>query len=116
MAKYYGKVGFLKDETESEDRPSRFVPVMEERFYSGDLLKNYASQQSAEKPVDDVTINDNISIVADPYALNHFSSIKYVELFGTLWEAKSISVEYPRLRISFGGVYHGPTATSTAAP
>ena len=112
MARYYGKVGFLKDEVESEDRPSRFAPVMEERFYAGDLLKNYASQQSAEKSVDDVTINDDLSIVADPYALNHFSSIKYVELFGTLWEAKSVSVEYPRLRISFGGVYNGPTPSN----
>ena len=112
MGRYYGRVGFLKDEVESEDRPSRFVPVMEERFYSGNLLKNYASQQSSEKTIDDVTINDDISIVADPYALNHFSSIKYVELFGTLWEAKSVSVEYPRLRISFGGVYHGPTPSN----
>lgn len=112
MGRYYGRVGFLKDEVESEDRPSRFVPVMEERFYSGNLLKNYASQQSSEKTIDDVTINDDISIVADPYALNHFSSIKYVELFGTLWETKSVSVEYPRLRISFGGVYHGPTPSN----
>lgn len=112
MAKFYGKIGFLKDEQESETRPSRFEPEMEERYYSGNLLKNYASQQNAEKLVDDVTISDDLSIIADPYALNHFSSIKYVELFGTLWEAKSISVEYPRLRISFGGVYNGPTPSN----
>lgn len=112
MGRYYGKVGFLKDEIESETRPSRFEPEMEERYYSGNLLKNYASQQNAEKLVDDVTISDDLSIIADPYALNHFSSIKYVELFGTLWEAKSISVEYPRLRISFGGVYNGPTPSN----
>lgn len=109
MARYYGKVGFLKEEVESETRPSRFIPEMEERYYSGNLLKNYISSQASEKPVDDFTLNNDISIIADPYALNHFSSIKYVEFMNTLWEAKSAKVEYPRIRISFGGVYHGPT-------
>ena len=109
MARFYGKVGFLKDENESETRPSRFQPEMEERFYSGELLKNYASSQNAERPVDDFTLNNDISITADPYALNHFSSIKYVEFMGTLWEVKTVSVSYPRIRISFGGVYNGPT-------
>lgn len=110
MARYYGRIGFLREEIESEDRPSRYVPVMEERFYSGELWKNTANQQTAEKPVDDFGINNDISIVADAYALNNFSSMKYVEFMGTLWEVRSVTVEHPRLRISFGGVYHGPTA------
>ena len=110
MARYYGRIGFLKAETESDNRPSRYIPQIEERYYGGLLLKNYASQQSSEKPVDDVSLNNDISIVADEYALNNFSSMKYVEFMGTLWEVKSVSVKHPRLHISFGGVYHGPTA------
>jgi len=110
MARYYGRIGFLKREVESEERPSRYVPEMEERFYTGELYKNYARQQSAEKPVDDFGINNDISIVADAYALNNFASMKYVEFMGTLWEVQSVTVEHPRLRISFGGIYHGPTA------
>lgn len=109
MARYYGRIGFLVDEIESEDRPSRYVPVMEERYYMGDLFKNHARQQSAEKPVDDFGISNEISIVADAFALNNFSSMKYVEFMGALWEVQSVMVEHPRLRISFGGVYHGPT-------
>lgn len=109
MARYYGRVGFLKDEVESGDRPSRYVPRMEERFYTGELVKNYARQQTSEKSVDDVDLGNDISIVADEYAMNNFSSMKYVEFMGTLWEVKSVSVKRPRLRISFGGVYHGPT-------
>lgn len=116
MARYYGRIGFLKQETESEDRPSRYVPEMKERYYCGDLLKASISNQTAEKPVDDFSLSNDISITADPYALNNFSSMKYVEFMHTLWEVKSVSVEYPRIRISFGGVYHGPTATSNAAP
>ena len=112
MARYYGKIGFLKDEVESQDRPSRYEAQIEERYYTGDELKNYAKQQNAEKCVDDVGINNDISIVADAYALNHFSSMKYIEFMGTLWEVQSVTVKRPRLRISFGGVYHGPTASS----
>lgn len=110
MPRYYGRIGFLKRETESDERPSRYAPQMEERWYVGELWKNTARQQSAEKPVDDFGINNDISIVADAYALNNFSSIKYVEFMGTFWEVQSVTVEHPRLRISFGGVYNGPTA------
>ena len=113
MAKYVGKIGFLKDEQESETRPSRYVPIMEERLYTGDLLKRSVRQLSSEKPVDDFSLSNDISIVADPYALNHFSSIKYAEFMGTLWEVISATVEYPRIRISFGGVYNGPTAADS---
>ena len=106
MARYYGKIGFA---TQQEVRPSVYVPSIEERYYSGDLYKNYAKQKQADSIVDDFTIANDISIVADPYALNHFSSMKYVEFMGALWEVQNVMVEYPRLRISFGGVYNGPT-------
>ena len=109
MARCYVKIGFLKADAEMENRPSRYKPELEERYYAGDLLKNHAKTQSADKTVDDFTINNDISIVADPYALNHFSSMKYVEFMNTLWEVQSVTVEYPRLRISFGGLYNGPT-------
>ncbi len=112
MARYYGRIGFLKREEESSERPSRYIPVIEERFYSGDTYKIHANQQTSEKPVDDFGINNDISIVADAYAYNNFSSMKYVEFMGTLWEVKSVTVEHPRLRISFGGVYHGPTGST----
>ena len=111
MARYCGKIGFLVQEKESEDRPSRYEQQMEERVYTGDLLKNYSRQQSAEKPIDDFGINNDISIVADAYALNNFSSMKYAEFMGALWEVQSVTVEHPRLRISIGGLYHGPTAS-----
>lgn len=110
MPRFYGKIGFLKSEDESLSRPSRYIPTMEERYYTGELFKNTARQQIADKPVDDFNINNDISIVADAYALNHFSSIKYVEFMGALWEVQSVTVEHPRLRISFGGLYHGPVA------
>lgn len=106
MARFYGKIGFA---TQVEVRPSVFQPTIEERYYSGELLKNYGKLKSAEKTTDDFGINNDISIVADPYALSHFSTMKYVEFMHVLWEVQNVTVEHPRLRISFGGVYNGPT-------
>jgi len=106
MAKFYGKIGFA---TQQEIRPSVYVPVIEERTYTGDLYKNYMKQKQADSVADDFTISNDISIVADPYALNHFSSMKYVEFMGARWEVQNVMVEHPRLRISIGGVYNGPT-------
>ena len=109
MAKFYGKIGFA---TQQEIRPSVWTPTIVERYYVGDLYKNYSKQKSADASVDDFTIANDISIVADPYALNHFSSMKYVEFMGALWEVQNVMVEHPRLRISIGGVYNGPTPTT----
>ena len=110
MAKYYGKIGF--EVTNVEVAPSVYDSIIKERLYTGDIYKNYVKQKQAEKSVDDFTVANDISIVADPYALNNFSSMKYVEFMGTLWEVENVMVEYPRLRISIGGVYHGPTANA----
>ena len=112
MSRFYGVIGFEEATVESETRPSRYKPQMIERMYHGDLLKNYARMHQADRSVDDFGINNDISIVADPYALNNFSSMKYVNFMGTNWEVTGVTVEYPRLRISFGGVYHGPTASA----
>lgn len=107
--RYYGRIGFLADEVESEDRSSRYQPLIVEQFYAGEAWSLSASPQNADKTMDDFSISHDISIVADPYALQHFSSIKYLEFMGALWEVRSVKVEYPRLRISCGGIYHGPT-------
>ena len=107
MPKFYGKIGFVREDVEV--RPSVFQPVIEERYYAGELFKHSMRTQGANKPTDDFGINNDISIVADPYALNHFSSMRYIEFMNTLWEVQSVTVEYPRLRISFGGIYNGPT-------
>lgn len=112
MARFYGPIGFEKSSEESETRPSRYIPQIEERMYAGQLLKNYARMHAADRSVDDFGINNDLMIVADPYALNNFSSMKYVGFMGQYWEVTGVTVEYPTLRISFGGVYHGPTANS----
>ena len=108
MAKFYGKVGF---EELSETSPSVYTPTIIERAYSGDLVRNYRKFDSGEGINDDLNISNEVSIVADPYALNHFHTLKYVLWHGARWKVIGITEEFPRLRLTIGGVYNGPTPT-----
>lgn len=107
MARFYGPIGYVEDE---EISPDVHVEKPIERFYSGDLLKNNRRLQSGDKVNSDVTISNQISFVADPYAMNHMHTIRYVKWMGVAWEVTTVDVEYPRLILSLGGVYNGETA------
>ena len=78
-----------------------------ERKYYGDLLRNSRRLQGSQQVNDDITISNQISILADPYAVQHFHAIRYAELFGTKWKVSSVEVQYPRLILELGGVYNG---------
>lgn len=107
MAKFYGAVGYVED---VETVPDVHVEKPVERMYRGDLVKNNRRLQNSEYLNDDVTISNSISIVADPYALNHIHALRYVKWMGVAWKVTNIETEYPRLILSLGGVYNGETA------
>ena len=109
MAKFYGKLGYV---SEIETRPSVYTPEIVERQYSGELIKNYRRLEKGTGANDDVDISNDISIVVDPYAMSHFHELRYVRWRGGYWKVTSVSVEFPRLTLSIGGVYNGPTAAA----
>ena len=104
MAKWYGKIGFSVGTKESA--PSVYVEDIQERSYVGDLIRNARRLQTTDKVNDDIDVSNEISIVADPYAMNNFHSIRYVTFMGTKWKVTSVDVQYPRLNLSLGGVYN----------
>lgn len=110
MAKYYGMVGYV-DTVETTSGVWR--PVVTERPYYGDVIRNIRRFESPDKVNGDIKITNEISIVADPYAIQNFHAIRYLEYLGTNWEVTSVTVEYPRLRLSIGGVYHGERPVNT---
>ena len=83
---------------------------MERRIPYGDVIRNTKKYETGESVLDDIRIDNKISIVADAYAWDHFFKMKYVQWMGTLWKITSIDVERPRLILTIGGVYNGPTA------
>ena len=107
MAKYSGKVGY--GPTTVETAPGVWNEVVVERSYVGDILRNTRRLQSGESVNDDLSVNNSISIVADPYANENFFAIRYVQWMGTLWKVTEVEVQSPRLLLRLGGVYNGPT-------
>lgn len=104
MAKFYGAVGYART---VETKPGVWVEQITERMYFGDLTRNTRKLQSSETLNDDINVANEISIVADPFANENFHAMRYVEFMGAKWKITSVEVQYPRLILSIGGVYHG---------
>ena len=104
MSKFYGKVGYVETE---DDGYGVYKEVATERHYYGDVTRNTSRWQNGVGLNDDMLISNVVSIVADPYAYEHFSHIRYVEWHGTLWKVSSIEEQRPRLILTLGGVYNG---------
>jgi hypothetical protein len=105
--RFYGKVGF--GET-VETAPGVWDDVITEIAYYGDVVRNTRQYRDAQKVNDDLTVNNSISIVADPYANEHIFAMRYVEWQGALWDVTDVEVQSPRLLLTLGGVYSGPKA------
>lgn len=106
MAKWFGKIGFAET---SETKPGVWEEVITEKEYFGELLSRSRRFETSQELNDDLNISNKISILADPYAYNHFHTMRYAELSGVKWKIKSVDVQYPRLELSLGGVYNVET-------
>ena len=108
--KYYGKIGFMwTEEADPINNPSVYSEHCEERVYSGEHLSTYSgSWRSANKLNDDKTVNAKISILADPFARDHFTDIRYIEWLGKDWKVSNVEVQFPRLILTVGEVYNKP--------
>ena len=104
MAKYYGKIGYIED---VETAPDIWKSQIVEREYYGEFIRNSSKFQTSGGVNDNVNVSNEISIVADPYATQNFSSMRYIEFMGTKWKITNVEVRYPRLILSVGGVYNG---------
>ena len=103
MAKYYGKIGYA---TSEEVKPGVWKKRITEREYFGDVYRNTRKLQSSGNQNDNITISNEISIVADPFAYENFHAIRYAEFMGSKWKVTSVDVQYPRLILSLGEVYN----------
>jgi hypothetical protein len=105
MAKFYGKVGFGE---QTQSSPGVWDDVITERNYFGDILRAARQSRQGDGLNPDQTVGNQISIVADDYALSHIFAIRYVEWAGKLWTVDNTDVQRPRLLFTLGGVYNGP--------
>ena len=110
MAKFFGKIGYV---ISVEDSPSIWVEKSIVKEYYGEVLKNISRWKEGDKINDDISIQNTISIVADPFAYQYFSSIRWVEWMSAKWKVNSIEVDYPRLKLNLGGVYNDGDESSS---
>ena len=104
MSKWFGKIGYAET---VETAPGVWEEQITVREDYGDLIRNTRRLQTADKVNDDININNELSIVSDPYAIDHFYAMRYVEFMGTKWKITNVEVQFPRLVLSLGGVYYG---------
>jgi hypothetical protein len=107
MARFHGKVGYG---TLVESSPGVFVDEIVEYEYYGDVVRNTRRITEGENLNQDLSVGNSISIVADAYARGNFFAIRYVGWAGVLWTVQDVEVQLPRLILSLGEVYNGPTA------
>lgn len=106
--KYYGSIGYAET---IETSPGVWEEQIIERNYTGDILRNTRKIEASEYLNDNLNVANRISILSDPYAIGHFSTIRYVIWLGEKWKVSEVEVQFPRLILVIGGVYNGSTET-----
>lgn len=108
MAKFCGTIGYVETVKTS---PGIYTERVTERESTGDLVRNYGKHENSGNVNDNINISNSISIVADPYATEHFFAMRYVKFglpnIGGVWKIESAEINYPRISLSIGGVYDG---------
>lgn len=103
MAKYYGIIGYAET---VETEPGIWEEKIVERNYFGDLIRNTRALQNSNEVNDNINVANQISILADPYANDHFYNMRYATINGAKWKINSVDVQFPRLILTVGGLFN----------
>lgn len=105
MAKWFGKIGYSET---AETTPGKWMNRDTIREYYGDVVRNNTRWAgNSDSTNDDLTVNSQISIVADPFAIEKFYSMKWIEFLGVRWKIANVDPQPPRLILTLGGVWNG---------
>lgn len=102
--RYYGEIGYVE---QVMTKPGVYEEKITKRNYYGESTKVISKWQTGSGLNDNVEITNTISIIADPYAYDHFYNMRYMEFAGAKWKIVSVEVQRPRLILSIGGLYNG---------
>ena len=108
MAKWYGKIGYSETK---ETAPGVWTPAITERPYYGDVFRMSRRLTAGDSINDKLSISNQISIVADPYAFEAFSNMLYATFNGIKWKITVIEILYPRMTLTLGSEYVDVTSS-----
>lgn len=115
MARFRGEIGFGATKEDPPDS-GNWVEDLTERLYQGDVIQMTRQNQQGDQVNDEIVLSASIAIVSDPYVVQHVSNIKYVRWEGVAWSVTSVQIRSPRLILSLGSVYNGPTPAAPGDP
>lgn len=76
--------------------------------YPADITRlNSRWSTNTDSTNDNVTLNSQISFVADAFANQYFVYIKYANVYNIKWKVTNVEVQHPRIILTLGGVYNG---------
>lgn len=104
MAKFFGEIGFS---ITTETSLGVFTDTIESREYYGDLERQGRRWENGESINDDLIINNYISILSDDFVDKNIGNMKWVSINGVKWKIQSVEIDYPRIKITLGGVWNG---------
>ena len=110
MGKFHGVVGYA---IPNEIRPGVYKDSYVEREARGDVIEFTGRWANGIAINDNYTTNTKISIVADAFAYEHFSKIKYCIWMGVKWKVLDVKIPRPRIIMTLGGEFNGGKATTT---
>lgn len=106
MAKFSGNLGYVMPA--KEDPPGVWLPEqIIEKHARGDMIRASRNNVQRDELIDDVNIDNQISILMDAFVNDNIEQIRYVCLYGSRWRVNSIAINRPRLILTIGGVYNG---------
>jgi len=103
MAKFCGNVGYA---IQVESAPGVWTDQIVERQYYGEINRNQQRWQPSEGVNENLNIDNEISILADPYAYENLQFITYIEFMGAKWKVQSLAINRPRIVLQLGGLYN----------
>lgn len=104
MAKYHGAIGYA---IQTETAPDVWEPVIVERICKGDWFRKQERRQPSGEVNENINIDNELSVVADPYMYDNLEYIVYVTYMGTKWKVQSFMINRPRIVLQLGGVWTG---------
>ena len=104
MNRWCGNIGFAE---QVQTAQSVWTEKITERTYRGDVLRNTRRLMDSQQINDNISISNQISVVADAYIRDHFINMRYIEFMGAKWKATQVDAsQSPRLIITLGELWN----------
>ena len=102
--RWFGKIGFGVEVNKGHGLWEKDIV---ERQYYGFLTRSRQRNQYNQTSTNaEITLDNELEIVADKWASVHVHDMIYAEIAGAKWNITNVEEHYPRLFLSVGGVYH----------